>query len=507
MMNKILTRFRNLSLTAKLCLVMTVLFIISLIPLLHLGLYAQPAGDDYSYGLSAHLAWESTHSLGAAIKGAIEHTKNVYNGWQGTYFSVFLMSLQPAVFSLRLYALTPVLMLGILITGHFLFFYVLFTRFLKLPKELWISLTLAVLFLSIQVLDSAGSAFYWFNGSVHYAFMHGFMLWLLAFFLLLIQAKNRRETVIFFLLSCLFAFLIGGSNFVTALLTPVLLATITFLCFVGRRKDRGLLCIVPLLFSVTGLLINVAAPGNAVRMGKQTAPMTAPEAIYNSFLYAVKGIGEWTSFYVLFLVLLLLPFIFYALYQANLSFRFPLPGAAAGFSFCLIAATYTPSLYSMGHVYIFERTLNIMRMFYYLLLFLNLVYLCGWLAGKCRAYEGAPDLSGLLSHLRKHCARSFCLFFSLAFVALMLVSDHENLTSLSATHSLRKGYAQSYYAESLNRVSLLTMEGVDEVWVPNFSVCPSLLNPQELSTDPNEYPNPTIAKWFGKKILHYSIVY
>ena len=52
------------------------------------------------------------------------------------------------------------------------------------------------------------------------------------------------------------------------------------------------------------------------------------------------------------------------------------------------------------------------------------------------------------------------------------------------------------------------MKGVDEVWVPNFSVVPPLLDEQALSpTDTNDYRNQAVAEWFGVSILHMSEIY
>lgn len=155
-MKKWSTRLWELSYTQKLCLIMSLVFILSLFPLIHIGMYAHSVGDDYSYGLSAHLAWENTGSILAVIQAALENTRQFYNSWQGTYSSIFLMSLQPAIISERLYPLTCILMLGMLIGSHFFFFRILFTYFLKLKKSVRILLTLSVLFLSIQVLDTPG---------------------------------------------------------------------------------------------------------------------------------------------------------------------------------------------------------------------------------------------------------------------------------------------------------------------------------------------------------------
>ena len=221
------------------------------------------------------------------------------------------------------------------------------------------------------------------------------------------------------------------------------------------------------------------------------------EAVYYSFVYAVKGIGEWTNLYVIFFAILLAPFLFRAL--SGCRFSFPLPGIVLGFSFCLVAASYTPSLYSMGHTYIFGRSLNIMRMLFYLLFFLNLVYCIGWL---CTRFPKAAADFTVSSGLKK----SFLTGLALAFFALVIFSDKDCITGLSAADSLHKQYAQTYHRETLYRYSLIT-QGPDEVWVPNLSVCPTLLDPQELSEDPSDYRNSSLAAWYGISTIHMSKIY
>ena len=504
MMLRIKDRFQRLSATERLCLILGAALAVSLIPLIILSFYSHPAGDDYVYGASAHLAWAESHSLIETIKAALRTTADYYQSWQGTYASIFLMALQPAVFSQRIYFLTTFLMLGMIILSTLFIIRVLFTRYLHFPPALRLSLSFAVLFLCIQTPEEGKSAFFWYNGALHYVFMHSCMLFLLAFLLLFLKTESRAGRTACMAAACILAFVTGGSNYVTTLITPVLIVMILFFCLLARQK-RSLFFLLPLVIQLAGLFVNVTAPGNAVRMAAQAAPMGPIEAVYYSFVYAVKGIGEWTSLYLLFFAVLLLPFLLPALFRTD--FDFPLPGCAAALSFCVIAATYTPSLYSMGHVYIFERTLNIMRMLFYLLFFLNLVYTAGWITARCRRYGYEKPALAFLAGLRKRCSRSFAIGMTAFFLGLLAFSDKDVIPALSAADSLAKGYAESYHQESLHRISLLTMEGVDEVWVPNFSVVPPLLDEQYLSTDPSDYRNQAVAKWFGVSILHMSEIY
>ena len=77
-------------------------FVLCLVPLLYLARYDVPSADDYIYGTAAHLTLVHGGSLNDAIAAALEHTAVIYHTWQGSYSAVFLMCLQPAVFSERL---------------------------------------------------------------------------------------------------------------------------------------------------------------------------------------------------------------------------------------------------------------------------------------------------------------------------------------------------------------------------------------------------------------------
>ena len=71
MMLRIKDRFQRLSATERLCLILGAALAVSLIPLIILSFYSHPAGDDYVYGASAHLAWAESHSLIETIKAAL----------------------------------------------------------------------------------------------------------------------------------------------------------------------------------------------------------------------------------------------------------------------------------------------------------------------------------------------------------------------------------------------------------------------------------------------------
>ena len=80
-----------------------VVFLLSLLPILYLAGIDRASGDDWGYGLLTHRAWMETHSLYQVFQAAVLTVRNYYGSWQGTWFSIFLFTLQPEVFSFEMY--------------------------------------------------------------------------------------------------------------------------------------------------------------------------------------------------------------------------------------------------------------------------------------------------------------------------------------------------------------------------------------------------------------------
>ena len=80
--------------------VITIIFILSLIPLYIIGKYNHPSVDDYYYGVETAKVYRDTGSVSQVISTSFDEMKNTYNDWQGNFAAIFLMRLQPAVFRL-----------------------------------------------------------------------------------------------------------------------------------------------------------------------------------------------------------------------------------------------------------------------------------------------------------------------------------------------------------------------------------------------------------------------
>ena len=89
-------------------------FLASMVPVWALSFYTVPGCDDYTYGVKTHGAWKAAGTLTAVLQAALETTAEYWQEWQGTYSSIFLMTLSPGILDEKWYFLTVFLMTGML---------------------------------------------------------------------------------------------------------------------------------------------------------------------------------------------------------------------------------------------------------------------------------------------------------------------------------------------------------------------------------------------------------
>lgn len=93
-------------------ILLTVFFVLQIIPILYLGRFNHPTSDDFKYGAYSHTAWQETGSLAEVLEAAVKGVAEDYRTWQGSYSALFLMRLEPTVFGEAYYGLVPWIMLG-----------------------------------------------------------------------------------------------------------------------------------------------------------------------------------------------------------------------------------------------------------------------------------------------------------------------------------------------------------------------------------------------------------
>lgn len=460
-----------------------------LVPLVRISFYAVPWYDDYNYGSFAKAGMEEGGPFWGAIQGALFCVKTQWYAWQGTYSSIFFMSLMPAVWGEDKYFLGPLFLLALLVISVFVLVKVLAMDVLGGDGSSCLVLQAVVSAMTVVLIYSSQAGFFWYNGGIHYVGMHSFGMLFAAAAIRLLLAKGRLQIILLALFTMLGAFLTAGANYVTALQGGIVLLLIGATGFFRQRRLRKVLLLIPALcVYAAGFYKNVTAPGNSVRAGSYVGWGLSPvRAILRSFLEAWSHMWEFTDFITLTVLVLLAPVIWQMVKKCGFVFR--LPGLVAVLSFCLYASGFTPSLYSLGHAGL-SRTLNAVKITWQILLVLNEVYFLGWLWGfldkRKRGFEG----------------KCFWWFYPLVGAVMLLIflqspNQAGNYSSFGAYYYVHTGEAYNFYQEYLERVEILKSSEMNVVLEP-YHYRPWLLCMGDLSDDPNNEANRSLANWYGK---------
>ncbi len=436
------------------------IYIISLIPIFMASIYDYPQADDWTYSWRTHLAWADTHSLLEVVKAVIDTVKDSYVNWQGTFSSIALMSLQPAIWGERFYALTPFIMIGMLTAGTLFFVRELFR---KATGTEWLNVSMLVLIVTVQRMVCRPVAFYWYNGAVHYVFMYSVGL-LLAACLLKIVRRNRPGVMV---CACILAVILGGGNLVTALSGAVGFVTVVIWLFLSGKRKRIWGVLFPMACYFLAFAVNIAAPGNWVRQDAVGAQANPVMSILRSFYYGIEFPAmRWMDWTVLLLVLCLIPFAWKM--AGKTEFSFPLPLLIMAYSYCFVSSMFTPLDFAAHSVDI-GRAQNIIFSAYILILALNVIYVTGW----CRQHFRVA-LTNV--HENRLCPFRTFYFAVLAVIGLWCfllsaVPSPEYFTSTLAVHDMMDGSAQEYADTVEKNIEILKEDGseVDIYEIPKNS--------------------------------------
>ena len=201
-----LCRFLSIN---KIAVFMGIIFLVSLIPVCYLSFVNRASGDDLGYGTYTRIAWMSTHSLLAVAKAIGRTIRQFYYGWQGTWFSIFLFTLQPEVFSDRAYVIVAFIMIFLWTGSTILLFREVLVRKCGFDKGSFWLVTVLFLLISIQYIPSTKSSIFWFNGCAHY--LIPFAMCQLLFYFLLRYGDSFKTK--YFIAILIIMTLLGGANY------------------------------------------------------------------------------------------------------------------------------------------------------------------------------------------------------------------------------------------------------------------------------------------------------
>lgn len=455
-------------------------FILTLIPICYLSFVNRASGDDYGYGTYTRAAWVTTHSLIEVAKAIWKTIKQYYYGWQGTWFSIALFTLQPEVFSDKAYVITVFLILFLWIGSTFLLFKEVLLERRKLDKWSYRLITVLFMIVSMQFIPSTKSAIFWFNGCAHYMIPFT-MCQLLIFWLLRFELEYKLSYLVG--ITVLMS-LLGGSNYQAALFAVIVAIYVGVVSYWEKRNKKIFLLFIPILLEVVGLIISMKAPGNKVRGGEEfgLSLAKAVETIGLSFVEGIRTIGTYLQERPLVFVGLLLLFLCLLKAMENRSeemeMKFPVIRILA--LFCLYSAMQAPAIYA--GVEVSRGVLNTNFQVFLLTIAGSLLVLSECIMVK---RKGSVKLVPYLA---------------ICFVLLILFrSNIKDSTLFVCTEYIVSGQAADYKEQMDLQTELLTDETVKDVVLPFINDVQGPLMHMPVTDNQEAWTNKVTRDFYGKE--------
>ncbi len=492
--------------TRALSLFFTIVYAISLIPMLVLAFYNFPSADDFSMALEPHQYFVETGSFLGTIGAAFVKAIVIYNTWVGYFFSSFLTCLSPSIFGEQFYFLVPFIILGCLTISVWFFFNSLLVKLWRLDKHLTNALSMLSLIVITQSIENGSTraeAFYWYSGAVNYSFMFGLsLLWVGCLIRILVDKKNKSR-IVKTVIVCILGFLLGGANYMSALGLAVISVIIIFLVIMIKKKLFSLsnncssealkIIWIPSVFNILGIIVSSVAPGNFVRMG-QAGGFGPIKAILTSIYYVFDlCINDMTRWEVL--IAFVCVFIISWKLADSMSIRLEHPFLFALFSMLLIASAMTPPLYATGNI-VAGRVHALVWMEYIIMSVLSIFYITTWI--KQRTNHAVKENTDNSFSINSSFALCICIALLIVGSGLSVIPTPEYYCATSAVSDLLDGSAATYAKENAERLSVLSDDSVKSVGLNEYSVHPELLFYADVTQDKDEWLNQITAKYYGK---------
>ncbi len=491
--------------TRNLCVVLTFLYVLSIIPMIIIGYYNWPSVDDFSMALQPHQTFVQTGNFFATIWSAFTKTIYIYNNWVGYFFSSFLTCLSPSIFGERWSALNAIIVLGMLTYGVMYLFDALFHRVWKMEGHMVYGLSMLTLLMIVQSMENGttrAEAFYWWSGAINYTFMFGLSLVWIGMIFRYIYESDGLSTVkrtLRLVRICVLGFLLGGSNYMTALVMAVCSALGLFILLMIRLgkfelKGNGNVKWLWTAFvcQLIGLVVSAVAPGNRIRgtsMGNINPIKVVLRSYYSVLDICVNDMMRWE----VLLVLVIAAVIAWKMAE-KMEFELHHPMVFAFFSFSMMSCCVAPPLYAVGNADA-PRIRSTMWMQFLVMLVVTVVYYACWIRQNInKAKEHDKERFSTVSSTLITVVVLFILFGS----ALSIVVNPHYYSTTSAIVDLVSGDAKQYLAEKEQRMEVFDDDSVKDVVFEPHTVTPELLFQSDIYEDATLWENTIVATYYGK---------
>lgn len=465
---------------------------LSIIPIVYLARYVHATGDDYGYGAFTHAAWLDSHSLWEVLKASFRTIAKYYRGWQGTWFSIFLFSIQPEVFSPDAYWIVPYLMLFLTATGTSLPLFYFLVKKTGLDKVSFLIIDCAILFIMIQFFPSTKSGIFWYNGAAHYIVPY-FLAMISVYFSVRYIDSYRKQ---FLIGTAICMTMLGGTSYLAALFVPIVL--ILLLIRNGKNRPGSFWLLLPLGLELIGLVISFMSPGNKVRGGEDFgfSIFKIIDAIGQSFYQGLLNIGIYVrEMPMVFIILLFIGLVIWSAFnkiQSDHHFKWPL--LFCGLMFCIYCAMFAPGIYAGTELS--GGVPNMIFQVFVLTAVAGMVYVFGWFSCLYKSRGGIGQ--GDLGCSRVNTVLLVLLSVGCVFILLFGRSTLKETTFYKCVSYIVSGQAADYGKQMDERMDILLDDTVKDARLPAMNQDQGPLMHMEVTKDSNGWTNQVVRDFYRK---------
>jgi hypothetical protein len=315
---------------------------------------------------------------------------------------------------------------------------------------------------------------------------------------------------------CVVGFLLGGCNYMTALVMAVcsilglfILLMIKFGKFELKGDGRVNGLWAAFICQLVGLIVSAVAPGNQIRgtkMGDMNPVKVVLRAYYSVFDICFNDMMRWEVILLLGLVAII------AWKMAEkMAYEVQHPVVFAVFSLSMMACCVAPPLYAVGDISA-TRIRSTMWMQFVVMMVLTIVYMACWIR---KMVKGLGFADGENSGVRSGSGDvMLTIASSTAVVVIALLLIFGSMLSVfvnpryycatSALSDLASGDAKIYLEEKMYRLEVLQDASVTDPIFEPHTVKPELLFQSDMYTDPNLWENGVVATYYGKNSVRVS---
>ncbi len=471
-----------------------VFIVVITLPMLYYSFFSYPLLDDFNNSITTKAVLETQeYAITALINAAITRVQDVYNSWQGTYTSVFIMTFQPGIFGEQYYFMTTWVLL-IFTLFSFVYSGKKILNCLNVENKKAYFISLCIWFFYIQTMPDIKEGLFWFNGAMHYI---PFLCLQLITMAILISGYKFGFSRTQIILSALFGFLLSGGNQLTAFSNIFIIILINlYAVLIDKKITKIKPLLIPLFVSLMGFAIMLLAPGNAIRQQAAEAmgsvsPTVLETIIASAIEYFDFAINDWFGVSQFLFFLFITPFV------VNITKKL------SGFKFrtlvLLFLAQYAVVCGMLCTIYLGAshfgagRVTNVI----YAVFLISMIVIYGYLLGLLQEKEIIKVDFSVIPLFYKNLVSGVCSLVILIGIFLLGSNFYQYSTSGMVLAEMRGNTHKIYQKQMEQRLELLNDDSIKDV-VFESHIKSFIFGEESLSENKDDWPNTAVAQYYGK---------